>query len=102
MLYVQLGAPRQNLCQLVKGMCEKIGFRVIVPGKRVCPLDNPVDIVGNMFEEPFAITRFEIPKDLVNISGGQPLRIRNGGHVRNYLAMAGFTRPAPGFDPRRP
>lgn len=75
MLYVQLGALRQNLRQPVKGMCEKISFRVIVPGKRVCPLDNPVDIVGDMLEESFAITRFEIPKDLVNIGGGQPLRI---------------------------
>src|ERR1700733_14494568 len=86
MLYVQLGALRQNLRQLVKGMCEKLSFSVIVPCKRVCPLDNPVDIVGNMLEEPFAITRFEIPKDLVNIGGGQPLlHFRNGGHVRNYL-----------------
>jgi hypothetical protein len=102
MLYVQLGALRQNLRQLVKGMCEKISFRVIVPGKRVCPLDNPVDIVGDMLEEPFAITRFEIPKDLMNIGGGQPLRIRKSGHVRNYLAMAGFTPPLQRFDPRRP
>jgi len=39
---------------------------VIVPGKRVCRLENPVDIVGEVLEEPFAITRFEIPKDLVN------------------------------------
>src|ERR1700733_4319880 len=100
MLYVQLGALRQNLRQLVKGMCEKLSFSVIVPCKRVCPLDNPVDIVGNMLEEPFAITRFEIPKDLVNIGGGQPLRIRNGGHVRNYLRMAGFTPPSQEFDPR--
>src|SRR4029077_19156391 len=86
MLYVQLGALRQNLRQLVKGMCEKISFRVIVPGKRVCPLDNPVDILGDVLEEPFSITRFEIPKDLVNIGGGQPLpHFRDGGHVRNYL-----------------
>jgi hypothetical protein len=80
MFYVQLGALRQNLRQLVKGMCEKISFRVIVPGKRVCPLDNPVDILGDMLEEPFTITRFEILKDLANRGGGQPLRIRDGGH----------------------
>lgn len=77
MFYVQLGALRQNLRQLVKGMCEKIGFRVVVAGKRVRPLDNPVDIVRDMLEEPFTIARFEIPKNLVNKSGGQPLRIRN-------------------------
>jgi hypothetical protein len=100
MLYVQLGALRQNLRQLFKGMCEKISFRVIVPGKRVCPLDNPVDIVGDMLEEPFAITRFEIPKDLLNIGGGQPLCIRNCGHVRNYLPMAAFRPPSQEFDPQ--
>jgi len=89
---VQLSALRQNLRQLVKGMFEKSSFRVIVPGKRVCPFDNPVDIVGDMLEEPIAITRFEIPKDLLNMGGGQPLRIRNGGHVRGHAE----------FDPRRP
>jgi hypothetical protein len=92
MFHVQLGALRQDLRQLVKGMGEKIRFRVIVPGKRVCPLDNPVDVVGDMFEKPFAIARFEILKDLVNMGGGQTLRIGNGGHVRNHLAMAGFSR----------
>src|SRR5262245_37039741 len=84
--------PRQNLRELVKGKGEKSGFRVIVSGKRVRPLDNPVDIVGDMLEEPFAITRFEIVKDLVNIGGGQPLRVRNVGHVPDYLPMAGFCR----------
>jgi hypothetical protein len=102
MFYVELGALWQNFRQLVEGMCDKISLRVIVPRKRVCPLDNPVDIVGDVLEEPFAITRFEISKDLVNIGGGQLLRIRNRGHVRNYLAMDDFTPPGKDLIPDRP
>ena len=74
---MQLGAFRQHLRELVKGMGEKLSFRVIVPGKRVGPLNNPVDLVGDMLEKPFAITRFEIPKDLANLGTGQPLELAN-------------------------
>ena len=84
-------APCGRTCASLSNVSARNSvFRVIVPGERVRALDNPVDIVGDMLEEPFAITRFEIPKDLANIGGGQPLRIRNGGHM--YLAMGGLTR----------
>ena len=54
MLYAQLSARTQNLGRLLKRMRGKISFRVIVPGKRIRPFDNPVGIVAIAFLADFA------------------------------------------------
>src|SRR5271163_4348930 len=71
MFHMQLRALWQNLCQLFKGMYEELGLAVIVTGKRMRPLDNPVHVVRHMIEEPFAISRFQISENLVNVSRAQ-------------------------------
>jgi hypothetical protein len=68
MFHMQLPALRQNLRQLFKGVYEEVGLAVIVTGKRMRSLDDPVHVVRHMIEEPFVIPRFQISENLVNVS----------------------------------
>ena len=79
---------------VIPALVQAADFRSSVGG-----MPAKVDIVGYMVEEPFAITRFEIPKDLVNIGGGQPLCIRNSEHLALPRDGRFFTALSE-FDPR--
>jgi hypothetical protein len=65
-------------------MCEELGLAVIVTGKRMCSLDDPIHVVRHMVEEPFAITRFQVFENLANVSSAQLLRYSRScsGHLK--------------------
>jgi hypothetical protein len=43
-------------------LCEEFGLAVIVTGKRMRFLDDPVHVVQDMIEEPFTLSGFRILK----------------------------------------
>jgi hypothetical protein len=49
-------------------MCDELGLAVIVTGKRMSSLDDPIHVVRHMVEEPLAIARFQVLENLANIS----------------------------------
>jgi hypothetical protein len=51
-------------------MSQELGLAVIVTGKRMRSLDDPVHVLRDMIEEPFSISRFQISENLVNESTG--------------------------------
>src|SRR5271170_675741 len=73
MFHMQFRTFGQNLCQLFKGMCEEVGLAVIVTGKRMCSLDDPVHVVRDVIEETFTISGFQMSENFINVSGAQLL-----------------------------
>jgi hypothetical protein len=68
MLGVKLRSVRQHLRELFEGVGQKIRLAVIVTGKRMCSLDDPIHVVRHMVKEPFAISRFQVFENLANVS----------------------------------
>jgi hypothetical protein len=73
MFHMQLGALGQNLLQLFKCMCEELRLAVIVTGKRMRSLNDPVHVHQDMIEEPFTISGFQIFENFANVSSAQLL-----------------------------
>src|SRR5579864_2233213 len=71
MFSVKFRAVRQDFLQLFKCMCEELGLAVIVTGKRMCSLDDPIHVVRHVVEEPFTISGFEIVENFANVSSAQ-------------------------------
>src|SRR5580692_6454464 len=68
-LHVELGALRKNLPQFGECSCYEGLLAKVVTGKRVCPLYNPVHIVGYMLEEGSAVAVFKSLEDIANAIG---------------------------------
>jgi hypothetical protein len=54
-------------------MCEELRLGVIVTGKRMRSLNDPVHVHQDMIEEPFTISGFQIFENFANVSSAQLL-----------------------------
>jgi hypothetical protein len=48
-------------------MCEELGLAVIVTGKRMRSLDDPIYVVQDVIEEPFTISGFQVLENFANV-----------------------------------
>lgn len=51
MLDDELSPAWQNLGELREGSRQEIRFRLVVTGERMCPFDDPVDLIVDMLEK---------------------------------------------------
>ena len=65
-------------------MCEELGLTMIVTGKRMRSLDDPVHVVRDVIEELLTVSGFQIFEDFANVSWGQLLSYAGSCSARHF------------------
>jgi hypothetical protein len=66
-LHVKLSALWQDLRKLFERVGYEIRLTVVMTGKRMSPLDGPVDVVGNVGKERASIPSLKVFENSLNV-----------------------------------
>jgi hypothetical protein len=66
-LYVQLRALGQDLVKLFESVGQKIRFAVVVTGKGMSSLDDPIHVVRNVGKERASVATFKVFENIANL-----------------------------------
>jgi hypothetical protein len=91
-LYLQLRTLRQDVIEFLESVSAKIRFAVVVTGKRMSPLDSPVNIIRNMGEKVSPVTAFKMFENIAN-----PRQIH--GHSKLLCSLEFFVKRRVNINP---
>ena len=66
-LYVQLRALGQDLVKFFESVRQKIRFAVVVTGKRMSSLDDPIHVVRDVSKERASVATFKVFENIANL-----------------------------------